>query len=197
MNMVPTLLSRRTWLAGLGLCCVCPLQSTAQAHPSPGPVTPPQPAPDLTLTGADGQALSLRRALIGQVTALQLMFTGCSATCPIQGAVYGWVQQRLGKTEAGLRLLSLSIDPLGDDPQALRAWLRRFEADPRRWSAGILHPADVDRFQDFVRGRASGVERHTPQVYLFNRRAELVFRTLDLPSAEQIVDVMRQVSRFV
>jgi protein SCO1 len=190
-------LSRRRWLAGLATCGALALQSTARAHQSPGPVTPPLLVPDLRLTGADGRALSLKSALLGHVTALQLMFTGCNATCPIQGAVFGSVQQRLAGAGAGLRLFSVSIDPLGDDPPALRAWLRRFEADSRRWSAGILHPEDVDRFQDFTRGRARGADRHTPQVYLFNRRAELIFRTLDLPSAEQIVDLMRQVSRFV
>jgi protein SCO1/2 len=197
MTAEPTRLSRRRWLAGLATCTAWALHPTAHAHQSPGPVTPPRLVPDLTLTGANTRALSLRHALLGHVTALQLMFTGCSATCPIQGAVFGSVQQRLAGADAGLRLLSVSIDPLGDDPQALRAWLHRFDADSRHWSAGILRPADVDRFQDFTRGRASGVDRHTPQVYIFNRQAELVFRTLDLPSGEQIVDVLRQVSRFV
>jgi len=197
MNAERPRLSRRRWLTGLATCCAWALQSTAHAHQSPGPVTPPRLVPDLALTGGDGRALSLRRSLLGHVTAVQLMFTGCSATCPIQGAVFGSVQQRLEGADAGFRLFSVSIDPLGDDPQALRAWLRRFDADPRRWAAGILRLADVDRLQDFTRGRASGVDRHTPQVYVFNRRAELVFRTIDLPSGEQIVDVLRQVGHFV
>jgi protein SCO1/2 len=197
MNAEPTCLSRRRWLAGLATCSAWALQSTAHAHQGPGPVIPPQLVPDLALTGGDARALSLRRALLGHVTALQLMFTGCSATRPLQGAVFGSVQQRLEGADAGFRLFSVTIDPLGDDPQALRAWLHRFDADSRRWSAGVLRLADVDRFQNFTRGRASGVDRHTPRVYIFNRRAELVFRTLDLPSGEQIVDVLRQVSRFV
>lgn len=197
MKAEPRCLARRRWLAGFATCGAWALPTTTDAHQSPGPVIPPLSVPDLTLTGSDGRALSLQRALLDHVTALQLVFTGCSATCPIQGAVFASVQQRLEGADAGLRLLSVSIDPLGDDPQALRAWLRRFDAAPARWSAGILRLADVERFQDFMRGRASGVDRHTPQVYLFNRRAQLVFRTLDLPSGEHIVDVMRQVSRFV
>ena len=139
MKVEPPCLSRRRWLAGFATCSAWALQPTAHAHQSPGSVTPPRLVPDLTLTGADAQALSLKRALLGHVTAMQLMFTGCSATCPI----------------------------------------------------------DVDRLQDFVRGRSIGVGRHTPQVCIFNRRAELVLRTLDLPPGEQIVDVLRQVGRFV
>jgi hypothetical protein len=60
-------------------------------------------------------------------------------------------------------LLSLSVDPLGDSPQAVRAWRDRFGAHAN-WQAAVPRIEDVDRLLDFVRGRAVGADRHTAQV---------------------------------
>jgi protein SCO1/2 len=66
------------------------------------------------------------------------MFTGCSTVCPIQGAWFAALQVAMAAEHGTtLRLLSLSIDPLADDPAALSAWLRRFGAGPA-WSAAAL-----------------------------------------------------------
>ena len=132
--------------------------------------------------------------LHGKVVAMQLMFTGCSATCPIQGAIFSDVQRHLADTPGQFRLLSVSIDPLGDEPKALRAWLQRFGADPARWSAAIATSKDLDRLLDFMRGRAGGIDRHTPQVYLFDAQARLTYRSADLPSAGSVADLMRRIA---
>ena len=89
-------------------------QTAAPSHEPFGPLRPPLPAPRLLLTADDGKRVELTERLRGRVTALQLMFTGCSATCPIQGALFAEVQRLLKGTAAHLRLLSISIDPLGD-----------------------------------------------------------------------------------
>ncbi|MGK6309802.1 SCO family protein [Variovorax sp. DT-64] len=66
-----------------------------------------------------------------------MMFTGCSTVCPIQGALFAALQAAMAAEHSPtLRLLSLSIDPLADDPAALSAWLRRFGAGPA-WSAAV------------------------------------------------------------
>ena len=77
----------------------------------------------------------------------------------------------------------------------MRAWLRRFDAQPARWTAATVMPNDLDRLLDFVRGRASGADRHTPQVYLFDRQARLVFRTPDLPPAAAVAGLMQDIDR--
>ena len=132
--------------------------------------------------------------LHGKVTAMQLMFTSCSATCPIQGAIFADLQRQLIDASGPFRLLSLSIDPLGDEPKALRAWLQRFGADPARWSAALAVSKDLDLLLEFVRGRARGADRHTPQVYLFNAEARLVYRSADLPPANSLADLMRRIA---
>jgi len=181
--------------AALGAALFKILPGRVQADTSFGRVNPPQATPTLRVTSVDARSTELVSLLQGKVTALQLMFTGCSATCPIQGAVFSEVQAQLSGAAAHFQLLSVSIDPMGDDPKALRAWLRRFGAQPTRWTAALATPEDLDRLLDFLRGRARGADRHTPQVYLFDRRARLFFRTADLPPAGLVVSGMQHIAR--
>jgi protein SCO1/2 len=162
-------------------------------HDPFGRVEPALPAPSLPLLCDDAQQTDLRQILLARVTAVQLMFTGCSATCPLQGALFAEVARRLpGSTT---RLLSISIDPLSDGAQALRAWLARFAATATTWRAAAPKPGDVDALLDFLRGRADGIDRHTTQVYLFDRQARLTFRTPELPPAGYVVDLLAAVAR--
>ena len=198
---------RRRWLATAGtatgavvgaLVAAPWLSRPARAHVGAGPVNPPLPAPALDIRWHDGGGSTLAARLTGRVTALQTMFTACSATCPLQGALFSMVESQLGTrarsrddgaaaaADPRLQLISLSIDPLTDDPAALTEWLARYGAGPL-WSAGAPRPEQVDGLFDFLRARSRGIDRHTGQVYLFNPRAELVLRTVDLPPPEQIV----------
>lgn len=161
------------------------------SHDPFGPVVPPQATPSLAFTGDEGKPFDLRRRLRGQVTAVQLMFTGCSATCPIQGALFADLAARI--TDPRYRLLSLSIDPLGDDAKALRRWLDSFGA-PAHWRAGVPRAQDLERMLDFLRGRASGADRHTGQVFLFDPAGQLVYRTPELPPPEHVADALDAVA---
>jgi protein SCO1/2 len=184
-------LTRRGWLAATASAVVWTLPLPAEPHAPQGRVDPPQAAPSIELVGADGKSVDLRRVLAGNVTAVHLMFTGCSATCPIQGALFAAAQTQLSDAPANLRLLSLSIDPLADGPQALQSWLARFGADPNRWSAAAPRVAQLDRLLDFLVGRSQGQDRHVRNVFLFDQRADLVFRTADMPPGLQVAAMLR------
>lgn len=162
------------------------------AHAHGGLVLPPLAPPAVRLRMHDGRTLSPPALFEGRVTALQLMFTGCSATCPIQGALFAEVERQLlaRRTVPGdVQLVSTSIDVLGDDPAALAAWLRRFGAGGL-WRAATPAVADLDRWLDFLQGRRAGADRHTTQVFLFDRRGQLVLRTVDLPPPTEVVRLL-------
>jgi protein SCO1 len=185
---------RNLLIAGAaGLAARWPI-GEAKAHASFGPVNPPEPIPNLMVTSVDGKPIEMNRLLTGGITAVQLMFTGCTATCPIQGAIFADAQKHLARADSKLRLLSVSVDPLGDDAKALRDWLGRFGAQPQRWLAVVPRMRDVDRLLDFLRGRASGVDRHTAQAFLFNPKAQLAYRTADMPAGPDVVSLMRQLA---
>jgi protein SCO1/2 len=164
----------------------------ARANTSIGPVLPAVSAPALPLRRHDGATPMLAAQLRGAPTAVQLMFTGCSTVCPIQGALFSTLQAALlSERYTAVRLLSLSIDPLADDPVALSAWLRRFGARPT-WSAAAPAPKALESMLSLFTGGAAAGDRHTGQVYLFDRHARLVWRTSELPPTEEVMAGLRQ-----
>ena len=193
MKRMPLATDRRRALGWIAALCAGGARAQAvPAHGSLGPVSPPQPVPELALVDEAGRPFELRQRLRGRASAVQLMFTGCSATCPIQGALFAAVAPLL--PAEGAQLLSLSIDPLGDTPAALRAWRARFGAHPA-WQAALPRVQDVDRLLDFLRGRARGADRHTAQVYLFDHEARLAWRTVEMPPASHVAELLRQLAR--
>lgn len=156
---------------------------------------PPVAAPRLPMAPVHGPSAPLSSLLRGHQTAVQLMFTGCSAVCPIQGALFADVQRQLASAPPDWRLLSVSIDALSDGPAQLRAWLARFGAQDARWRAAVPSVHGVDPLFDFLQGRSGGLDRHTSQVYVFDRQAQLVFRTVDLPSTQEVVSALQWASR--
>jgi protein SCO1/2 len=166
----------------------------ARADAAVGPAMPAVPAPALPLRRHDGAAPTLAAQLRGTPTAVQLMFTGCSTICPIQGALFAALQAGLrAERDAAARLLSLSIDPLADDPAALGAWLQRFGAGPA-WSAAAPTQAALDPMLSLFRGGVAAGDRHTGQVYVFDRQARLVWRTSELPPAAEVMAALRRVA---
>lgn len=169
-------------------------QAQAQAvNADHGRVIPPVPIPNIALRCADGRIAGLAALVRGHVTAVHLMFTGCLTVCPIQGAIFQRVQSLLPEQRRqGIQLLSLSIDPLGDTPAAMRNWLQRFGAHAG-WIAAAPQVEDLDRLLELLGQGRDAVESHATQVNIINRRGELVWRTQQLPSADSIADLLQKV----
>lgn len=186
--------SRRAFLATTMLGALSAVTGIARAHSNAGVVVPPALPPTLSLTFDDGKVGTLAQVLKGRVSAVQLMFTSCSATCPIQGAVFAQAARELGDSVKDAQWLSLSIDPGRDTPQALHTWMGRFGAHPR-WRAARPAPKQLDAVFDFLKARNTGPDRHTAQVYFFNRRGELTMRSVDFPPAAELTRVMRDLAK--
>lgn len=189
-------LRRRTLLgAGMTLAASAGLQPPASAR-GLGPVQPPLPVPSLPATLADGRRVDLRRWLPGKVTALQFMFTTCSSTCPLLGAVFASTQQQLrdlGRQD--MRLLSVSVDVLGDSPQRLLEWLRKFGAGAS-WHAA-LPEANSSAALDALRTLGSGAaerDRHEAGILLFDEKGRLAYRLDELPDSRVLTQAMVQIA---
>lgn len=181
----------KAMLGGVLLPCV-PRQ--VLSHADFGPVAPATAIPSLTCVCSDGSTATLAELLMGKTTALQLMFTGCSAICPMQGALFARLQGMLTNQLArNIQLLSLSIDPLGDDPKALSAWLKRFKARPG-WIAASPALAVLDQVTALFRRGVNAADDHSTQVYLINRGSRLVWRTSDLPAPREVADLLLQLA---
>lgn len=188
--------NRRRFARGMTACILLPAAVVVRAHQRAGPVTPPRPLPSIRVTTAAAQQVDLAQLLRGRVTALQLMFTGCSVTCPVQGATFAAAQARLAKASRRAQLLSVSVSPLEDDPHALTAWLARFNADPRRWTAAVPALAQADALMRFLQAtggtKAPTAADHSTQVFFFDPQAQLMLATADLPAGEEVARLLEE-----
>jgi protein SCO1/2 len=157
-----------------------------------GRVSPPIAVPDIKVLRHDGVSTTLPRVLKGHATALQLMFTSCTTTCPIEAAIFARVQTMLPAMAVhGIQLLSLSIDPEYDTPRAMSAWLRRFHAGPN-WVAAAPSVADVPKLNTIF-GKSGDSADHSTQTQIMDRDGRLVWRTFELPRPDEIVLVLQKV----
>ena len=89
--------------------------------------------PEFALRGSNGEPLS-QASLAGGIWVADFIFTSCPGMCPVLSAHMAEVQERLARqSDSTVRLVSFSVDPATDTPEALRAYAERFRADPRRW----------------------------------------------------------------
>lgn len=102
----------------------------AHAGPTPslraGTFDPPRAAPDFTLQGSDGQALSLPR-FRGKVVLLQFGFTSCANVCPATLATLAQVRRALGEQASDVQVVYITVDPERDDADRLRRYLAAFD----------------------------------------------------------------------
>jgi protein SCO1/2 len=187
-------MQRRAALAIAGTWLVChPFMEASAGDPPTGWVEPALPPPPLNITGTDGRVTKLASAVSGKITAVQLMFTGCSATCPTQGALFAAIASRLSSKE--LQLLSISIDALGDTPSTLRKWQDRLGRHPA-WSVAVADAADVDVLGDYMKGVPSKSGTHTAQVFIFDRHSRLRYRTGDSPAIREVEALMERLTQI-
>jgi protein SCO1/2 len=165
---------------------------SARAVSGHGQVKPPLPVPNVRLTLHDGTTARLAQVAANHATAVQLMFTSCTTTCPIQAAIFQKVQTQLANLPAKkIQLLSLSIDPQSDTPAALNAWRKRFHAGAA-WLAACASPADTEQLQDFF-AKSNNSADHATQVSLLDRQSRLVWRTYELPAAQEILQLLQKI----
>ena len=96
-----------------------------------------RPAPEFTLTAQDGKEVRLRD-LRGRVLLVGFVFTTCNGSCPPTTSRMVQVQQRLkdrGRLKDDrVRLLTITLDPKRDTPEALTRYAKLFDADTSTWS---------------------------------------------------------------
>lgn len=113
--------------------------------PTPAPAAAAEPAvvedatpwgsgyfPNTLLTDQDGRQLRFFDDMIkGKVVVINFIFTTCSDSCPLETARLRQVQKLLGdRVGKDIFFYSISIDPLSDTPEVLKAYAQRFQVGP-------------------------------------------------------------------
>ncbi|HEX4243731.1 MAG TPA: SCO family protein [Steroidobacteraceae bacterium] len=112
-------------LAGL-LLCAAPRAAPADALKA-GVFDPPREAPDFSLQGSDGKALTLSRYR-GKVVLLGFGYTSCRSVCPVTLAILAMARRKLGPLADRAQVIYLTVDPERDDTGRLKRFLASFDA---------------------------------------------------------------------
>ncbi len=190
---------RRRILSGLlcapiGLLAAQRATSALLVNAHGGPILPPVPMPNLDLELADGSPSQLTTQLAGKTTALQLIFTGCSTTCPMLGMTFQRLQAAIpAALQPQVQLLSLSIDPRNDTPAALTEWLSRFHVRPG-WVAARPRDGELPRLSGLFGASADSLTTHSTEVLIIDRQCRLVWRTNELPDHRSLLQLLQRVS---
>lgn len=165
---------------------------------APAPAAPPGAVrstanyrlPDVGLVRADGQRVALAGELdYAGPLALNFVFTTCSAICPIQSQTFAELRARAGPA-MGLRLVSISLDPLNDTPAVLRDYAKKFGAgkDWRFYTGTPDASIAVQRAFDAYRGNKMN---HEPLVLLRRGAGQPWIRLEGYAGADQLLRELR------
>jgi protein SCO1/2 len=111
------------------LACVL-LSMTARATEAEGlkagVFNPARAAPDFSVRGSDGTALTLSRYR-GKVVLLGFGYTSCPNVCPVTLAVLAQAQRKLGPLASQVQVIYLTVDPARDNADRLKQYLAAFD----------------------------------------------------------------------
>src|SRR5262245_41002558 len=136
-------------------------------------------APDFTLTTQDGKELRLAD-LKGRALLVSFVFTTCSGSCPATTARMVQVQQRLkerGLKPEQVQLLSITLDPARDTPEALGRYAKLYDADTAGWSFLTGERERVARviaaWDMWAKPAANGQLDHPSRIFLVDPRGRV------------------------
>jgi protein SCO1 len=121
------------------------LARLAGSNPTPAPLAIGAPVSDFTLTDQTGKRVSLSR-FAGKVVAVTFIYTSCPLPdyCFRLSNNFGRLQKRFARQMGrDLVLLSISFDPVHDQPEVLAKYASNWKADPNSWRFLTGTPAEV------------------------------------------------------
>jgi protein SCO1 len=128
--------------------------------------------PNVELTTQDGKTVHFYDDLIkGKIVAIDLIYTSCQYSCPLETARLAQVQKMLGdRVGKDIFFYSITIDPKNDTPDVLKAYARKFHAGPG-WIFLTGKKEDIDFLSKklgLYSDPAASLDGHTPHLLLGN-----------------------------
>lgn len=146
--------------------------------------------PDVELLDQNGRKVHFYTDLVkGRTVVINFIFTTCTTICPPLGATFARVQKELG--ESNVRLISVSVDPVTDTPERLKAWGAKFHAGDS-WTFVTGDKPQVDELLRALGASTSRREDHSPSILIGNDAKGTWTRAYGLSSVSQIVDVINR-----
>lgn len=157
--------------------------------------------PNVTVQDQDGQDYRFSDLLQGRRVLLDFIYTSCKTTCPTQTAVLREVRNQLnrnGSDDREVLLISVTVDPHHDGPQALRRYAAQFGIDPGISHGWIFLTGSSPELNKLLAAFGSATGRpsdHANVLWIGNQPHQRWTRTSAFNEPQQITHLLQQVSR--
>jgi protein SCO1/2 len=152
--------------------------------------------PDVPLIDQDGKPVLFYSDLIkGKTVAMNFIFTSCGTVSPIMGAQFGQLQRILGdQLGKNVSLISVSIDPVVDTPQRLKAWGEQFGAGPG-WTLVTGSKRNIDTLLKGLEVFAADKNTNAPTILMGDETRNQWQRVSGLTPASTLANLLRNFVR--
>lgn len=184
-----------------GKCPKCKMDLVRQAASAPSAAVIPASVassssktlniPDVEVLDQDGNVRHFYSDLVkGKTVAINFIFTNCTTICPPLGATFARVQREVADKD--VQFISVSVDPLTDTPERLKAWGAKFKAGAG-WTFVTGNKSEIDELLRALGASAARREDHTPSVIVGNDAKDVWTRTYGLTKTTQMVSLIENV----
>lgn len=120
-----SLLAIAAMATGCGSSKASTASSAVQSHvklDAAGELEPPREAPEIALRNWNGQPVRLSQYR-GRAVMLTFIYDHCPDTCPLIVEKLGQSLELLGSRASQMQVIAVSVDPVGDTPKTVKAFL--------------------------------------------------------------------------
>jgi protein SCO1/2 len=107
-----------------------PTTTTSESGFAGAALLPPRRAQPIALRDADGRAVSLA-GQHGRYVLVTFLYTHCPDVCPLIASNLNAALRTIGPARRNVRVLAVSVDPVGDTRAAVRAYVKRMHLLPQ------------------------------------------------------------------
>ena len=162
-----------------------------------GVFNPAREAPDFSVLGSDGGALTLSQYR-GKIVVLGFGYTHCPNVCPATLAVLALAHRKLGALASQVQVIYLTVDPERDSAERLKQYLAAFDPTFVGGTGSAAQMAAV-RLSYGVTAEKVGTGSdyavaHSSFIYLITREGRL--RAL-MPFGHKADDYVHDISRLL
>mgnify|MGYP001825824689 CR=1 FL=1 len=146
---------------------------------------------DRQLVDQNGQEVMFVTDVVGDnIVVMDFVYTTCTTICPVLSALFRQVQEKLG-ADVGeeITLVSMSVDPIRDTPQRLKAYSAKHGAgDGWLWLTG--QKTVVDDVLNGLGAYTTNFEDHPSMVLIGDGQTGEWKRLFGFPNPDRIVQVV-------
>lgn len=135
-----------------------------------------------------GNRLDFSRAAVGErIVIIGFTWGGCRSVCPMTDRIMARTQHQILRQKRPYRLITLTLDPLGDTPATMRRRAKEMGAGPQwLWLGGDYRNvlAVLNGLEANVGGN---LDSHPPRFIAFDGKEKTFIEVPGAPSAEELI----------